>query len=138
LTLPARAPGAPDSAVGVAQAYVERLRALRETDVEKLAAESNRLAGEMRERITAHLQALADDLERTFREIDPEARQRVFTAAPPDPRAKYWFAQLVRAARQVDFYTNLAGGSWWTRLHLSILGQTMRYVVAVQKVGRSF
>jgi Fic family protein len=135
LTLPARAPTAPASAVGVAQAYVERLRALRKTDVAKLAAESWRLAGEMSERITAHLQALAEDLERTFREIDPEARQRVFTAAPPDPRAKYWFAQLVRAARQVDFYTNLAEGSWWTRLHLGVLGQTMRYVVAVQKVG---
>ncbi len=135
LTLPARAAGAPDTAVGVAKAYVERLRALRETDVAKLAAESGRLAGEMSQRITAHLEALADDLERTFREIDPEARQRVYTAAPPDPRAKYWFAQLVRAARQVDFYTNLAEGSWWTRLHLSILGQIMRYVVAVQKVG---
>jgi hypothetical protein len=64
-----------------------------ETDMEKLAAESGRLADAMRERITAHLQALADDLERTFREVDPEARQRVFTAGPPDPRAKYWFAR---------------------------------------------
>lgn len=135
LTLPARAASTTDSAVGVAQAYVERLRALRETDLVKLAADAVRLAGEVSDRVTTHVQSLAEDLERTFRDIDPEARQRVFKAAPPDPRAKYWFAQLVRAARQVDFYTNLTEGSWWTRLHLSVLGQTMRYVIAVQRVG---
>jgi Fic family protein len=135
LTLPARMPTASTSVVGVAQAYVERLRALRETDIARLGTQSIRLASTMSERITEHVQALAEELERTFREIDPQARYRVFQAAPPDPRAKYWFAQLVRAARQVDFYTNLTEGTWWTRLHLSVLGQTMRYVVAVQKVG---
>jgi Fic/DOC family len=135
LTLPAWMPSISTSVVGVAQAYVERLRALRETDIARLGAQSIRLASTVSERITEHVQALAEELERTFREIDPEARYRVFQAAPPDPRAKYWFAQLVRAARQVDFYTNLTEGTWWTRLHLSVLGQTMRYVVAVQKVG---
>lgn len=36
----------------------------------------------------------------------------------------------------MDFYTNLLEGSWWTHFRLTVLGQTMRYVVAVQKVGR--
>src|SRR6266545_2714076 len=31
--------------------------------------------------------------------------------------------------------SNLTDGAWWTRLHLTVLGQTMRYVVALQKVG---
>jgi hypothetical protein len=42
----------------------------------------------------------------------------------------------VRAANAVDFYANLAEGSWWTRLQLSVFDQTLRYLAAVQKVGR--
>jgi hypothetical protein len=122
-------------AVNVAQAYVERLRALRETDAVRLAADAASLATAVSTRIGAHVESLGEQLERTFAEIDPDTRHRVYSVAPPDARAKWWFAQLVRAARQVDFYTNLTGGSWWTRLHLTVFGQTMRYVVAVQKVG---
>src|SRR6266511_3978520 len=129
------APAAAASAVNVAQAYVERLRALRETDVAKLATDAASLATAVSTRIAAHVESLGEQLEHTFAEIDPDTRHRVYSAAPPDDRARWWFAQLVRAARQVDFFTNLTGGSWWTRLHLTVLGQTMRYVVAVQKVG---
>jgi hypothetical protein len=43
--------------------------------------------------------------------------------------------QLVRAAKAANFFTNLAGGSWWVRLRLTVLGQELRYVVATQKVG---
>jgi len=136
LTLPAVAAAAPVGAVGVARAYVERLRALRETDLARLAADSASLAQAVGARISSHVESLGAELERTFAEVDPAARTRVYSAEPPDPRAKWWFAQLVRAARQVDFYTNLTDGAWWTRLHLSALGQTMRYVAAVQKVGQ--
>jgi Fic family protein len=129
------APAAAASAVNVAQAYVERLRALRETDAARLAADAASLATAVSTRIAAHVESLGEQLERTFAEIDPDARHRIYSAAPPDDRARWWFAQLVRAARQVDFFTNLTSGSWWTRLHLTVLGQTMRYVVAVQKVG---
>jgi Fic family protein len=130
------APAEPAGAVGVAQAYVERLLALRETDLAKLATDTNSLATELAAKIATHVESLGEQLERTFAEIDQDARQRVYSAVPPDSRAKWWFAQLVRAARQVDFYTNLTEGAWWTRLHLSVLGQTMRFVTAVQKVGQ--
>src|SRR6266542_4070997 len=120
----------------VSQAYVERLLALRETDLAKLATDTNSLATELAAKIATHVESLGEQLERTFAEIDQDARQRVYSAVPPDSRAKWWFAQLVRAARQVDFYTNLTEGAWWTRLHLSVLGQTMRFVTAVQKVGQ--
>src|SRR6266542_2925498 len=113
----------------------EYLRALRETDVAKLATDAASLATAVSTRIAAHVESLGEQLEHTFAEIDPDTRHRVYSAAPPDDRARWWFAQLVRAARQVDFFTNLTNGSWWTRLHLTVLGQTMRYVVAVQKVG---
>jgi hypothetical protein len=101
----------------------------------RLAADAASLATAVSTRIAAHVESLGEQLERTFAEIDSDTRHRVYSAAPPDDRARWWFAQLVRAARQVDFYTNLTGGSWWTRLHLTVLGQTMRYVAAVQKVG---
>jgi hypothetical protein len=129
-------PSQPAGAVGVAQAYVERLLALRETDLAKLATDTNSLATGLAARIADYVESLGGQLERTFAEIDQDARQRVYSAAPPDSRAKWWFAQLVRAARQVDFFTNLTEGAWWTRLHLSALGQTMRFVTAVQKVGQ--
>ena len=136
LAPPAVPSAATASAVNVAQAYVERLRALREADAARLAADVASLATAISTRIAAHIESLGEQLARTFAEIDPDTRQRVYSASPPDTRAKWWFAQLVRAARQVDFFTNLTDGSWWTRLHLTVLSQTMRYVAAVQKVGQ--
>jgi hypothetical protein len=60
---------------------------------------------------------------------------RVVTGAPGTDRGHYWRRQLVQTARAVDFFANLANGSWWTRLKLVVLGQELRYVVAIQKVG---
>jgi hypothetical protein len=43
--------------------------------------------------------------------------------------------QIINAAKAANFFTNLAEGAWWIRLGLRSLGQELRYVVAVQKVG---
>lgn len=67
--------------------------------------------------------------------MDPDARYAVVSAAPPQEQAAYWRRQIIAAARRVDFYANLAQGSWWVRLHLTVLGQTLRYLAVVQKVG---
>lgn len=129
------APQAPTGAVDVARAYVQRLHALRETDTAKLAEAATKLAAAVSARITDQVETLGAELGRQYAEIDPDARQKVCHAGPPDERARYWRGQLVRAARQVDFYANLSDGAWWTRLHLTVFGQTLRYVAAVQKVG---
>ncbi|MDQ1306209.1 MAG: hypothetical protein QG671_2041, partial [Actinomycetota bacterium] len=34
-----------------------------------------------------------------------------------------------------DFYTNITGGTWWASLRLTVLGQKLRYVAVLQKVG---
>lgn len=52
-----------------------------------------------------------------------------------DPRAAWWRHQLIRAAKEANFWTNLAGGTWWTRLDLQVLDQEMQYIVAIQRVG---
>jgi hypothetical protein len=36
----------------------------------------------------------------------------------------------------VDFFANLQDGVWWTRLRIRVLGQELRYLVFLQKVGR--
>ncbi len=42
---------------------------------------------------------------------------------------------MVRAAKEVDFWANLAEGVWWVRLNLSLLGQSLRYLPAIVRVG---
>ncbi len=122
-------------AVSVARAYAERLKDLRTAGTDEKAGRAAALAADVQRRLVAHLDELARGLQEAFAEVDPDAHYTLFDAAPPDPRATYWKRQVIAAARQVDFYANLARGSWWVRLHVTVLGQTLRYLVAVQKVG---
>ncbi len=132
-------PAEPDiegaSVLDVARAYADRLRALREADRTDRIIRAEALAAALHGEIAPHLGELGEGVREQFAVVDAHARAVVVDAAPPDDRSSYWHAQLVRTAREVDFFANLTGGSWWSRLHLSVLGATLRYVVAVQKVG---
>lgn len=123
------------SALDVAKAYTDRLRTLRDADHTDRIRRAEELAQALQQQIVAYVGALGSGVREQFAAIDEQSRATVVDGAPPDERARYWYAQLVRTAREVDFFTNLTSGSWWTRLHLSVLGTTMRYVVAVQRVG---
>jgi hypothetical protein len=123
-------------AVDVARAYVERLTALRESDSAGRAEASADLAAAINARVSAQLESLGSDLAEQFRVLDPGAWSKTYRTDPPDERATWWYAQIVRAARQADFFANLAGGTWWTQLKLVVTGRTLRYVVVTQKVGR--
>ena len=94
------------------------------------------VALEIHRKLAPHIGAVRNQFIEIFRAVDDRADAEVYQAAPGEERATWWRAQLIRTANVVDFYTNLQDGAWWTHLRLTVLGQTMRYVVAVQKVGR--
>ncbi|MGL5817658.1 MAG: Fic family protein [Phycicoccus sp.] len=111
-------------------------RALRDLDAAGRADSAARLATALNERIHHLLTGLGSSLEEQFRGLDASARVRVFSAAPPDERARWWRAQIVRIARREDFHANVADGTWWCQLRLRVLGADLRYVAVVQKVGQ--
>ncbi|MGH3937489.1 MAG: Fic family protein [Pseudonocardiaceae bacterium] len=123
-------------ALDVAAAYAQRLRELQQAKLTDRAAKAEVLAEELHNKIVAYLDQLGSGVRDHFREADQQARSSIDHAAPPDERAKFWAVQLIRTAHEVDFFTNLRKGSWWTRLHLVVLGETLRFVVAIQRVGR--
>lgn len=133
LERPVRAEG---SAVDVARAVAGRLVSLSYASDQERAERVASLASDLQARVYTHLDALGDRLRHEFREVDSDAFASVAQAVPPAEESRFWYAQLVRAANALDFYTNLSEGSWWVRLRLVILGQELRYVVAIQKVGR--
>ena len=120
----------------VARAYADRLRVLQEASSAQRTSQTKELATAIHGRINDLLRRLSAELRATFREVDPEVRSAVASAAPPDPQAKHWGNQIIRSAREADFFTNLTEGSWWSRLHLTVLGSTLRYVAVVQRVGQ--
>ncbi|MBT8227119.1 MAG: hypothetical protein HKP61_05675 [Dactylosporangium sp.] len=131
----AEAPG-PTSAVDVARAYTSRLLELRESSDKDRQLRVSAVATAIHELLEGHLLGLQHDLEETFRTVDPQASASVVQSCPGGERAHWWRAQLVATANAVDFFTNLGEGSWWTRLKLTVFGQHLRYIVAVQRVGR--
>jgi hypothetical protein len=139
LERPAKPAAEMAGAVSVARAYAERLKDLRAASTAEKVERAETLAADIQRRLVPHLEELAKGLVEAFTdtEIDPSAHYSVYDAAPPDPRATYWKRQIITAARQVDFYANLARGSWWVRLHVTVLGQTLRYLIAIQKVGHA-
>jgi Fic family protein len=133
LTEPSRVPA--HDAAGAVRAYAGRLRDLEKATAAEKAEAVRRLAEETHGRIVAYLEDQRRELVASLREIDQASWAKVFSASPPDERARYWRRSLIQSARAVDFYTNLADGSWWVQLRLDALGERLRYLAAVQKVG---
>lgn len=122
-------------ALAVARAYAQRLRDLQRAQSTERAANAEALASGLHEKVAGYLEELGVGIRDQFREADPQAQSSVYDAKPPDERARYWQKQIIRTAREVDFFTNLSNGSWWTLLQLVVLGQTLRFVVVIQRVG---
>ncbi len=112
-------------ALAVARAYAQRLRALQDVEFTDRATKAEALAGELHKKVVAYLEELGAGIRDQFREADSQALWSVYDAKPPDERARYWQKQIIRTAREVDFFTNLSKGSWRTRLQLVVLGQTL-------------
>ncbi|MGH4009975.1 MAG: hypothetical protein ACRDTH_17790 [Pseudonocardiaceae bacterium] len=89
----------------------------------------------MHKKVVAYLGELGTEIRDQFREADPQAHTSMTDATPPNETAKYWQIQTVRTAREAGFFTNLSKGSWWSRLHLTVLDETLRFVVVIQRVG---
>lgn len=134
LTQPISPPKAPD-AISVIRAYAQRLNEVKQAATLEKSQSVQHLAKEMIARITAYLEDQRTFMQESLREFDPQAWANVAHAEPPDDRARWWRRQLIQAARSVDFYTNIAGGSWWTTLQMEALGERLRFIAAVQKVG---
>jgi len=123
--------------LAVARAYAHRLRALQQAELTERATKAEVLAGELQKRVVTYLEQLGADIRDQFHEAeaDSKAYSSVVHAEPPNETAKYWQIQIVRTAHEVNMFTNLSKGSWWTRLHLVVFNQTLRFVVVIQRVG---
>jgi hypothetical protein len=135
-TIVEAAPGR--GALAVLDAGIERLRELRDaTGAPERAERAAGLASAVHERVNGWFRDMATSLEARLRDgADPRARATVASAGPPDDRAHYWRRQIVEAANSVDFFANLHSGVWWTRLHVEVFGQALRYLAFLQKVGQ--
>ncbi|TQM83613.1 Fic/DOC family protein [Saccharothrix saharensis] len=124
-------------ALTVLEAGIGRLRELRSASgTADRSARVGALADGIQQKIHSWLEGMKDKIGALLREgIDNDAKATVVSAAPPSAEARYWRRQVIRAARSVDFYTNLREGVWWTRLHLVAFEQKLRYLVFLQKTG---
>lgn len=123
-------------AVDVARAYADRLRVLVQSRSETQGKQTAALASGLHVKLGEYMRNVRDQFRDAFRAVDPVTDAVVFQAVPGEERANWWRAQIIRTANAVDFYSNLREGCWWTQLRLTVFDQTLRYVVAVQKVGR--
>jgi len=123
------------SAVTVARAYATRIKDLRRARDEERQALAEELAAELHERLHSRLRQLGRELRAAFRELDPQAASRIYTDRPGGPHGTWWRRQLIRAAKEANFWTNLSDGTWWVHLNLTVLDKELRYVAAIQRVG---
>lgn len=120
----------------VAKAYTDRIRQRREHLDEDRRTRVFQLAESINRRSEELLQTLGAELVEELRRVDPAARFSVTSARPGETGSRFWYRQIVRSAREVGFFANLADGAWWTRLHLRVQELLLRYAVVVQRVGR--
>ena len=133
LTEPSRVPAL--DAASAMQGYIHRLREQDARAIAEKVSAVRHLAVDTHGLISGYLEGQKRELETLLREVDSLSRAVIFTASPPDERARWWRRQLIQAAKAADFYANLADGTWWVQLRLDALGERLRYLAAVQKTG---
>jgi Fic family protein len=121
--------------VPVARELVGRLQERKRSENEQRAAASAELAAAVQAMVVPELERLSTELEPEFRAVDQQARVTVEYAAPGMEQAHYWRGQIVYTANHVDFFADLSEGSWWSSMHVNVLGQSLRFLVIIQKVG---
>ncbi len=133
LELPAEPTAEGAGALAVARAHAHRLRTHQQSELTERTAKTETLAAEVHRKVVVYLGELGAEIRDQFREADPQAHSS--TTKATDDTAKWWQIQIVRTAREAGFFVNLSKGSWWTRLHLTVLGETLRFVAVIQRVG---
>lgn len=123
------------SAIQVAQEYAKRLKAKLEFSDNERREGIATLNAAIQAKIIDLLEGTSGELKETFKDVDTRTDAWVRSATPPSDESGFWRNEIVRAAREVDFYSNLGDGTWWVSLNLRLLNVTMRYVVVLQKVG---
>lgn len=121
--------------LGVARAAAAKLADLQQAAVAQRKQRFADVAVRVQDSVIAYLEDLRPGLEETFRVNDPAASVRVNSCPAGQERSHYWRGQIIRLANSHDFYANLAEGSWWSTLTLSMLNERMRFMVAIVKVG---
>lgn len=129
---PSRAAG---SAVQVVQEYAKRLKAKLEFSDNERREGVVRLNEALLTSTLELVRATAAELKLALSEVDGRADAWIKSAHPPQDESNFWRAEIIRAAREVDFYANLRDGTWWATLNVRLLDIAMRYAVVYQKVG---
>lgn len=123
-------------ALSVLDAHIARLKGLQgEAGAKERQEKIEAIAASIHACVVDWLGDFGSRIEQRYREIDDNARTFIGSAVPPDSRSRWWRRQLIKTARSVDFYANLSNGAWWVQLRLDVLGQRLRYLVFLQKVG---
>jgi prophage maintenance system killer protein len=122
-------------AASAMRAAVVRLRERDAATIAEKVKTVRELAAKTHGMIGGYLEGQRRELEASLHDVDSLSRAAIFSATPPEERALWWRRQLIKAAQAADFYTNLADGTWWVQLRLDALGDRLRYLAAVQKVG---
>lgn len=130
--------GAPESSQpeAVARAYVSRLLTSRARETAALQQATFQTASDVQAGITRWLEGQATGLRTAFEPLDAHRVVSVDFATPDDgDRGQFWRGQLVRAAKALDFFSNHREGTWWCYMRIGVLGEVLRYLAIVQKVG---
>lgn len=123
-------------ALAVLDAHIARLKNLQgEVGAKQRQEKIEAVAANIFALVVRWLESFSRSVEERYQAIDDNVRSFVGSAAPPDPKSRWWRRQLIKTARSVDFYANLSSGAWWAQLRLDVLGQRLRYLVFLQKVG---
>ncbi|ROR65800.1 Fic family protein [Agrococcus jenensis] len=123
------------SAVEVAQEYARSLKARLEFSNTERREGAEALATDLNSKTNELLVETAAELQAVFAEIDPRADVWTDSQQPPSEKSKWWRAEIIRAAREVDFYSNMSDGVWWSKLTARVLERELHYVAVVQRVG---
>lgn len=120
----------------VARAYAARVMESRSRSRQEQRVATAETAAAVQAYVVRWLSRQASELEAAFAQIDPACSAVVEEGAPGNgDRAKWWHGQVIRAARALDFFTNITDGTWWAHLRLDVDDVRLRFLVFVQKVG---
>lgn len=122
------------SAAEALQLAASRLNLKLTGTQEEKARATELLASGIQGKIEVELSKAAEEL--SLIEISgTRPRAWVSSGRPGEEKGNNFKIQIIRAAKNADFYTNLAGGTWWVSLTLGLGLTELKYLCVVQKAG---
>ena len=125
----------PQTAKEVARAFARAWDQKEKAKTEQRKFGLHIRAQEMHARIQDCIKKISDELESVFEEQGLNIKTVTRTAEPGSDQAGWWYREIIKTAKRLEYFADFSSGKWWQMLQMNINGFRLQFVISIHHVG---